>query len=79
MDLIKKVSLSPQSENRTTDHNHNNGNDYIISRDQIKISFVLRPVDKYYSTEDNQHQHHYQNYQSEIYLINSFSRFFASE
>ncbi|CAI2732279.1 unnamed protein product [Schistosoma spindalis] len=63
LDLIKKVSLSPQSENRTTDHNHNNGNDYIISRDQIKISFVLRPVDKYYSTEDNQHQHHYQNYQ----------------
>ncbi|CAH8612059.1 unnamed protein product [Schistosoma curassoni] len=61
LDLIKKVSLSPQSENRTTDHNHNNGNDYIISRDQIKISFVLRPVDKYYSTEDN--QHHYQNYQ----------------
>uniref|UniRef100_A0A5K4F178 Rho-GAP domain-containing protein n=1 Tax=Schistosoma mansoni TaxID=6183 RepID=A0A5K4F178_SCHMA len=60
LDLIKKASISPQSENRTTDHNHNNSNDYIISRDQIKISFVLRPVDKYYSTEDNQPQHHYQ-------------------
>ncbi|KAK4468522.1 hypothetical protein MN116_007720 [Schistosoma mekongi] len=56
LDFIRKSVVSPsQSEMKTTDH------DWIISRDQIKVSFVLRPVDKC-STDNNQQQHpHYQN------------------
>ncbi|KAH8873530.1 putative Rho-type GTPase-activating protein 4 [Schistosoma japonicum] len=58
LDFIRKAVASPsQSEMKTTDH------DWIISRDQIKVSFVLRPVDKC-STDNNQQQHQpYQNQQ----------------
>ncbi|CAH8585568.1 unnamed protein product [Heterobilharzia americana] len=48
LDLMKKVSsTSPQSDVRIND------SDYIIPRDQVKVSFVLRPREKS-STEDHQ-------------------------
>ncbi|CAH8543294.1 unnamed protein product [Schistosoma turkestanicum] len=79
LDLIKRVSLSPPSENKTTDSNNNNSSsshDYLVSRDQVKISFVLRSADKPLPVDDNQaqqqqqrqhHHHHNQmNTKSEI-------------
>ncbi|VDP98542.1 unnamed protein product [Trichobilharzia regenti] len=46
-EIIKKMSPSPQSDIRAND------NDCIIPRDQIKVSFVLRSMEKSLNEENN--------------------------